>query len=69
MGLFEPNSTISYALQNPNSGAYIMLIEGAIQIGEQILNEKDAIGISDTAQIEIKMLQFAKILVIEVPMN
>ena len=46
-----------------------MLIEGAIQIGEQILNEKDAIGISDTAQIEIKMLQYAKILVIEVPMN
>ena len=69
MGVFDPNATISYALQNPNNGAYIMLIEGAIQVGEQILNEKDAIGVSDTAQIEIKILQFAKILVIEVPMN
>jgi quercetin 2,3-dioxygenase len=69
MGVFDTDATISYALQNPNNGAYIMLIEGAIQIGEQILNDKDAIGISDTAQIEIKMLQYAKILVIEVPMN
>jgi quercetin 2,3-dioxygenase len=69
MGEFDNDTTISYALKKSKNGAYIMLIEGAIQIGEQILNEKDAIGISDTAQIEIKMLQFAKILVIEVPMN
>ena len=44
-------------------------VQGRGESGEQILNEKDAIGVSDTAQIEIKMLQFAKILVIEVPMN
>jgi hypothetical protein len=46
-----------------------MLIDGSIQIGEQILQQKDAIGISDTAQIEINIQQKAKILVIEVPMN
>ena len=69
MGIFDPGATISYVLSNPNNGAYIMLVEGSIQIGEQVLQQKDAIGISDTAQIEIKIQQKAKILVIEVPMH
>lgn len=69
MGEFDTDTTISYTLKNPNYGAYIMLIDGSIQIGEQILQQKDAIGISDTAQIEINIQQKAKILVIEVPMN
>jgi redox-sensitive bicupin YhaK (pirin superfamily) len=69
MGVFDTLTSISYAFNNPNNGAYIMLIEGAIQIGEQILQQKDAIGISDTARIEIKIQQKAKILVIEVPMR
>lgn len=69
MGVFDTDATISYALHNPNNGAYIILIEGAIQIGEQNLQQKDAIGISNTAQIEVKIQQKAKILVIEVPMN
>lgn len=69
MGMFDTDATISYVLNNPNNGAYIMLIEGAIQIGEQVLQQKDAIGISNTSQIEIKIQQKAKILVIEVPMN
>jgi redox-sensitive bicupin YhaK (pirin superfamily) len=69
MGEFDTNTTISYTLKNPNCGAYIMLIDGSIQIGQQILQQKDAVGISDTAQIEINIQQKAKILVIEVPMN
>jgi redox-sensitive bicupin YhaK (pirin superfamily) len=69
MGEFDTDTTISYTLKNPNYGAYIMLIDGSIQIGEQILQQKDAIGISDIAQIEINIQQKAKILVIEVPMN
>jgi redox-sensitive bicupin YhaK (pirin superfamily) len=69
MGIFDPGATISYVLSNPNNGAYIMLVEGSIQIGEQVLQQKDAIGISATAQIEINIQQKAKILVIEVPMH
>jgi redox-sensitive bicupin YhaK (pirin superfamily) len=69
MGVFETDAAISYTIKNPNNGAYIMLIDGSIQIGAQILHQKDAIGISDTAQIDIKVQQKSKILVIEVPMH
>lgn len=69
MGEFDKDTTCSYTLKKSNNGAYIMLIEGTIQIDEQILQQKDAIGISDTLQIDINIQQKAKILVIEVPMN
>jgi redox-sensitive bicupin YhaK (pirin superfamily) len=46
-----------------------MVIEGEIQIGEQRLQSRDALGISETEQIDIQMEQNSKILVIEVPMN
>ena len=46
-----------------------MVIEGEIQIGDQRLQRRDALGISETEQIDIQMEQNSKILVIEVPMN
>jgi hypothetical protein len=46
-----------------------MVIEGEIQIGSQKLQRRDAIGISEIAQIAIQMEQNSKILVIEVPMH
>ena len=46
-----------------------MLVEGQIKIGDELLTQRDAIGISQTNQIQIEIDANAKILVIEVPMN
>jgi hypothetical protein len=46
-----------------------MLVDGAIQIGDQIFQKRDAMGISQTENIEIEIKQKSTILVIEVPMN
>jgi hypothetical protein len=46
-----------------------MVIEGSVQIGDQILEERDAMGISQTEQFSLDIKQNARILVIEVPMN
>lgn len=69
MGEFAADELISYQLHTTNHGAYIMVVEGSVQIGEQILKRRDAIGISQTEKIELLIKQNAKILVIEVPMN
>lgn len=69
VGKFSAGALANYPIKQAKNGIYLMVIEGSIQIGEQILQQKDAIGISDTAQIEIKVQQKSKILVIEVPMN
>ncbi len=69
MGNFNQQTSINYALNEPNNGVYLMLIEGEIAVGEQRLQTKDAIGISQTENIDIQIIEPSKILIIEVPMN
>jgi redox-sensitive bicupin YhaK (pirin superfamily) len=69
MGNFNQQTSINYALNEPNNGVYLMLIEGEISVGEQRLQTKDAIGISQTENIDIQIFEPSKILIIEVPMN
>ncbi|MFM6945964.1 MAG: pirin family protein [Flavobacteriales bacterium] len=69
MGVFDADTTTNYAIQSSGNGAYVMVIEGVIEIDTQQLSQRDAIGVWSTDQIEIRCKQKAKILVIEVPMN
>lgn len=69
MGEFEPSTPVNYILNEPTNGVYLMLIEGEITVGEQRLNTRDAIGISQADQLDIQVLGSSKILIIEVPMN
>jgi redox-sensitive bicupin YhaK (pirin superfamily) len=69
MGSFKAGSSLTYNFKKQGNGIYLMLVEGKINIGEHILNQRDAIGIYQTNQIELNIHETAKILVIEVPMN
>lgn len=69
MGEFAADSQTSYTIQSTGNGVYLMVIEGEIQIGDQKLEKRDAIGISQTEKVEIGCKQNTKMLVIEVPMN
>lgn len=69
MGEFAADSQTSYTIQSTGNGVYIMVVEGEIQIGDQKLEKRDAIGISQTEKVEISCKQNTKMLVIEVPMN
>ena len=69
LGEFEQATTVNYTLNDPNNGIYLMLVEGEIAVGAQHLNTRDAIGISQTDQIDIQILGASKMLIIEVPMN
>jgi quercetin 2,3-dioxygenase len=69
MGTFKSGSSQEYQLKRQGNGIYLMLVEGQIKIGDELLTQRDAIGISQTNQIQIEIKANAKILVIEVPMN
>lgn len=69
MGAFKAGSSQEYQLKRQGNGIYLMLVEGQIKIGDQLLTQRDAICISQTNQIQIEIEANAKILVIEVPMN
>ena len=68
MGIFEGNSSTTYRVQIPNNGVYLFLIAGEIEVNNQTLTERDAMGITDCDQFEIKINSQSKILLVEVPM-
>lgn len=68
LGIFEAEKTIDYKIKVPKNGVYIFLIEGKIEINNEILNNRDAIGIENAEHISIKIKQKSKMLLIEVPM-
>lgn len=69
LGIFDSNTTIKYQVKIPKNGVYLFLIEGEIEVNNQTLKARDAMGITDFDQFEIKISTKSKILLVEVPMN
>lgn len=65
----DAHTTHSYDLKAPENGVYVMVIEGEIALGDQVLKRRDAIGVWDTATFELKVHQEAQVLLVDVPMN
>lgn len=65
----EANTKLNYATKFTGNGVYLFVIEGSIEVNGQVLNKRDAIGVSRTDSVEIKALEGADVLAIEVPMN
>lgn len=62
-------TNLEYHIKHKNNGAYIFLIEGNIEIGSQVLNRRDALGVMDIESIMISAKSNAQVLIIEVPMQ
>jgi redox-sensitive bicupin YhaK (pirin superfamily) len=65
----DENLAFSYTLKSENHGLYVMVVEGEINIDNEILGNKDAIGIFDTKSVNIKAKKTSELLFIEVPMQ
>lgn len=63
----QENVTVNYLFRNENNLAYIFVISGSLVIEGITLNEKDALGISETKNIVVKALSNARVLLIETP--
>jgi redox-sensitive bicupin YhaK (pirin superfamily) len=64
-----PNSQKVYSIKKPGNGVYLMNIEGQKVVEKQTLMSRDAIGIWETSNVEIKATESGRILIIEVPMK
>lgn len=65
----KKDTNLSYAPARPSNGAYFFVIEGNVTIADVILNDRDAIGVWDYDQVNIKASEDAQLLVIDIPMN
>jgi redox-sensitive bicupin YhaK (pirin superfamily) len=69
LGIFDSNTSTTYKVRISNNGVYLFLIEGEIEVNNQVLTARDAMGITDFNQFEIKINAQSKILLVEVPMK
>ena len=60
---------IGYELHKEGNGVYVFVLEGQVTINGQQLDKRDAMGISETASIQIKADAAAQLLLIDVPMK
>ena len=66
---FDKDFSKKLSLKKEGNGFYIMNIEGEIVVNGEKLERRDAIGIWETNEIEIKANSNAKFLVMEIPME
>lgn len=70
LGKFDADRTERYAIKRPGNGVYAMVMSGSAEIQGQRLSERDAIGVSDAAELAIKTgPEGAELLLIDVPME
>lgn len=64
----EVDTTVNYQLHSEANGVYVFVLEGAIEIGGEKLNRRDAVGIWEINEIDMRATSDAQVLLIEVPM-
>jgi quercetin 2,3-dioxygenase len=60
---------LGYAMFRAGNGAYLMVIDGQLAVGETVLNSRDAIGIWETDGFELRANEDTRVLLIDVPMQ
>lgn len=69
LGIFEVEKTADYKVNISGNGVYLFLLEGQIQVNNELLTPRDAIGITDFESFKIDIQSKSKILLVEVPMQ
>ena len=65
----DAGKSIDIGLKSDNSGLYIFLVEGEVEVEGSSLAKRDAIGVYETNQISIESKEHSELIIIEVPMS
>jgi len=70
IGKFDLDFKTNYNVKKAGNGMYAFVLYGSFELAGQTLNERDALGITDFDQFEVKALtKDAEILLMEIPMQ
>jgi redox-sensitive bicupin YhaK (pirin superfamily) len=65
----EAGTELTYKLNNPKNGLYLFNLQGEINVLNEILNTRDAMGVEEVEQVTITAKEDSELLLIEVPMH
>ena len=69
MGQVDLGKSLTYKRKGKETGLYLMVIEGEVNVVDENLKKRDAIGIDSADEISIQASMDSKLLLIEVPMK
>ncbi|WCO03330.1 pirin family protein [Psychroserpens ponticola] len=67
--LLNSDNSIELIAKSKQNGFYVFVVDGKIEVASNSLERRDAIGVSETENIEIKANQNSELIIIEVPMD
>ena len=65
----DGGKSLQYDLKKPGNGVYLLVVEGAVSVGEQKLHRRDGLEIEDAESFEITAEENAEVLLMEIPMR
>jgi redox-sensitive bicupin YhaK (pirin superfamily) len=69
MGNFEPGAAATYPLKKEGNGVYVFVLSGKLEAAGIPLEERDGLGIWETADIPFRFIGHSRVLLMEVPMT
>jgi len=69
IGNIDAGKTLSYEVKRKGNGIYLFVIDGSIEVSNEKISSRDAIGIEDTDKIEITAIENSEVLLIDLPMR
>jgi redox-sensitive bicupin YhaK (pirin superfamily) len=69
LGDFTKGNSDEYSIKKNGNGVYAFILDGEVEIDGQTLSKRDGIGIWDTDRFNVKALNDARILLMEVPIS
>ena len=69
LGNFTGNTATTYKLHNENSGLYVFVLNGKVEVAGNELSDRDGLGILETRKVEFNVEKDTRLLLMEVPMN
>src|SRR5262249_19578536 len=69
LGYFDKGKDVQYNFNPTNKCLFIFVMEGSVQIGDNKVGRRDALGVWDTDNITIHCSEESHFLIIETPVN
>ncbi len=68
-GKLEKDQDYTFKFNKKGNGAYLFVLEGSIILDSETVSKRDAAGISETDQFQIKSTGKSEFIIVEIPMN
>jgi redox-sensitive bicupin YhaK (pirin superfamily) len=69
LGDCDAGRTLAYTLHSAANGVYLFVIEGAVEVDGERLEDRDAVGITEATEVTVAAVRDSRLLLMEVPMR